>query len=570
MKVETIETILVLIIVLIQLWTFIKTYTQIGIYKSIIPEIQALSIRKVNVPLKDVENLTPKEILANLGNYKYNDHKSYQNPRNNADVSEIIPSLVDGYQISSPEEESSFYPSAPKPIFTEESNYSKSDNGFGNLSSSKGIELVEINLIEMEGGSNPIFSKILSSTNHYLIRNRGGATDFNLIKDIVERNSDAIEEDINISLSTPLYLGLMGTMLGIVIGLFNIPSLNLVLDTKSQDLMLNEGISTLIGGVKIAMIGSFVGLLLTIFNSGWRFKGARTFVESNKNEYYSFIQIELLPIINQGLASTLNSLQRNLIVFKDDFGSQLNVLTKTVASLSGIFDSSKEAIKSQKELLDAIDKTKVSEMTRYNVKVLQQLDISVAQFEKFNQHLTNVNLFVENSNQIVNRTNELLNRTENFKNIADSLESRLNQSQKLLEFLSAHFHKLEEHKEFTSNAVADVGHSISETFKELKLHIQNSSEQVKEFTIQEIDLLKNALSESKTNLSNLEHLGTLNKDVSIFKNNSASQGEKLKQQLDELNRNMAKSIAVLEEIEKSSLRYRAKGVSKSIKKLFSK
>ncbi len=255
------------------------------------------------------------------------------------------------------------------------------------------------------------------------------------------------------------------------------PDLGLVLDTKAKDVMLNDGISLLIGGVKIAMIASFSGLLLTIINSGWAFKGSRSLMETKKNDFYTFIQIELLPIINQGLASTLESLQRNLLKFNEEF-------TVNLGQLSGIFDSNTKTITAQKELLDAIDKTKMSEMTRYNVKVMQQLEISVSQFEKFNGYMTNVNLFVANSQLIVNRTNELLARTDNFKVIADNLSSKLNQSQQLLEFLSAHFNKLEEHKEFASNAVADVGHAISSSFKDLQEHIQNSSEQVKEFTVE--------------------------------------------------------------------------------------
>ena len=137
-----------------------------------------------------------------------------------------------------------------------------------------------------------------------------------------------------------------------------------------------------------------------------------------------------------------------------------------------------------------------------------------------------------------------------------------------MEFLSEHFNKLEEHKEFTKNAVADVGHAISSTFKDLQEHIQKSTDAVKQFTVDELDALKTALSESKTNLSNLEHLATINKDVSQFKNSSTSQGEQVKQQLDNLNKNMATSIAILEEIESSTLKHRANNIATSIKKLF--
>ena len=38
----------------------------------------------------------------------------------------------------------------------------------------------------------------------------------------------------------------------------------IISDTKAMDLKLNEGIGLLIGGVKIAMIASFIGLFLQL------------------------------------------------------------------------------------------------------------------------------------------------------------------------------------------------------------------------------------------------------------------------------------------------------------------
>jgi len=525
MKVETVETLLVCAIVSIQLWVFVQTFIQIGVFRRIIPELLSLKILKVMIPVSHLERLSPKEILANIEQYK----------NATADVKAILVKAV-----SWANEEDSVDIEDELEIV---------------------IDKTEVNIIETDEGANHIFKNILFSINNYLIRNRGASSDFNLIKDIVERNTSSVEEDINISIAIPLYLGLMGTMIGIVIGLFNMPDLGVAVDSKSKGILLNEGISLLIGGVKIAMIASFTGLLLTIINTGWVFKGSRNLIEARKNDFYTFIQIELLPIINQGLASTLDSLQRNLLKFNSEFSSNLR-------QVSGIFNSNTAAIKAQKELLDTIDKTKVAEMTKYNVKVLQQLDVSVTQFEKFNRHLTNVNSFVENSENLVNRTNELLARTDNFRLIADNIEDQLHQSHQLLEFLSSHFENLEQHKEFTSNAVADVGHAISSSFKDLQEHIQRSSEAVKQFTVEEIEALKNALSESKTNLSNLEHLATLNKDVSSFKSYSAAQGEKIRQELVVLNNSIAYSNKILEEIEHSSLSSKAKGISKSIKHLF--
>ena len=535
MKVEIFEIFLITIIIIIQIVVFIRTRQQINIFKNILPKTDTLRIEKVLLLVPDLERLPPKIILENIGRFQ---------------------GKIQG---------------APG-IYIQTAAYSSTDaphplaDVYGELNAEDRHKLAEIPkteiaIIDHRGDSNPIFTNILFSINNYLIRNRGASSDFNLIKDIVERNTSAVEEDINLSVSTPLYLGLMGTMLGIVIGLFNMPDLSVVVDSQTNNILLNEGISSLIGGVKIAMIASFTGLLLTIINSGGTFKGSRTRVEARKNEFYTFVQVELLPIINQGLAATLESLQRNLMKFNGEF-------TTNLVNLSGIFDSNTKTILAQKELLDTIDKMKVSEMTEYNLKVLQQLDVSIKEFEKFNGSMMNVNAFVANSAQMVERTNALLERTDNFKSIAENLENKLNQSQQLMEFLSAHFSNLEQHKEFTANAVADVGHAISSSFKDLQEHILSSSEAVKQFTVDETESLKKVLSESKTNLGNLQHLSTLSQDVSVFKDSAASQSERIRQRLEELNKNIAISTALLEKAERDRSVSRTKKIAASIKSIF--
>lgn len=524
MKGEIIEVILILIIIGIQSYIFYEVFNKIKIYKYIFPNTSSLKISKIYIPINEFQKLTPTEILSNLDLYKEKKPKF-----NYDDEGRLI--LINDELINT-------------------------ENSYENIE-----EKLEVNIIEFETHKNKVFEKIIFSINNYLIRNRGASSDFNLIKDISERNTNAIEEDISSSVGVPLYLGLMGTMLGIVIALFNMPDLNSNFGSVETGQKLDEGIGMLIGGVKIAMIASFVGLLLTILNSARNFKTAKSYNEAQKNEFYTFVQIELLPIINQGLASTLESLQRNLFKFNDEFSSNLS-------GLSGIFDSNIRAIEVQKELLETIDKTKVAEITKYNVKVLQQLDLSVNQFEKFNSYLTNVNLFVENSQNMVSKTNELLSRTDNFKSIAENLENKLNQSQNLIDFLSQHYVKLEEHKNLTSNAVADVGFAISDTFKDLREHIQKSTEAVKNFSIEETDLLRKALSEGKTNLGNLEHLASLKSDVSQIKSNNSTQTIQLKHSVDELNNNMAKAVRILNELEKTSFTSRAKGITSSIKNLF--
>jgi hypothetical protein len=351
-------------------------------------------------------------------------------------------------------------------------------------------------------------------------------------------------------------------MLGIVIGLFNMSDILGFVSGSLTDDNLNAAIAILLGGVKIAMIASFTGLLFTIVNSGWIFKGSRSQIDSKKNEFYTFLQIELLPAMNQGLGQTFESLQRNLLSFNGEFSNNLK-------KLSGIFDKNHETLSMQRELLELIDRSKVSEMTRYNVKVLQELNVATQQFERFNEYFANLNGYISNSYQITDKLTAILDRTDNFKKIADTLEDKLDQSQQLIAFLSQHFQELDNHKQFVSNSVAEVAHGISDVFSELKGHMERSSQSIKDFTIEEVEALKKALAESRTNLGNLQFLESLNKEVGQIKTNSSNQVDKLNGQVDELNKNLSKSVFLLEGIEKAS-KVKTVGVGGKIKNFFTR
>jgi hypothetical protein len=514
MKVEQIETYLVLFLVAVQFYVFVNTFLKIKLFKGIIPDSDNLSVNRILIPAADLNSLTPKDILKNTGDYKENIN------RIKSEKSWVYESIL----------------------------------------SSQDLE--EITILECSTVANPIFQNIIFSINNYLIRNRHSASDFSLIKDIVERNTDALEEEINLTISIPLYLGLLGTMLGIVIGLFNMSDILGFISGSLTDDNLNAAIAILLGGVKIAMIASFTGLLFTIINSGWIFKGSRSQIDNKKNEFYTFLQIELLPAMNQGLGQTIESLQRNLLSFNGEFSRNLKML-------SGIFDKNHETLSMQRDLLELIDRSKVSEMTRYNVKVLQELNVATQQFERFNEYFANLNGYISNSYQITDRLTAILDRTDNFKKIADTLEDKLDQSQQLIAFLTKHFQELDNHKQYVSNSVAEVAHGISDVFVELKEHIQQSSQSIKEFTIEEVEALKKALAESKTNLGNLQFLESLNKDVGQIKINSSNQVDRLKGQVDEVNRNLSKSVQLLEGIEKAS-KFKTEGIYGTVKNLFTR
>lgn len=464
------------------------------------------------------------------------------------------------------------------PLFSNENlDLQSSSNVFGGNSH-------RTKLVVCNDSESPIFRNILSSLNKYLVRNRHSVPDFNLVKDIVERNTDSIEEEVNLTLSTPLYLGLMGTMLGIVIGLFSMSHLfNNVGDVSDlsgailshaerstiEDKSFSDGIGILLGSVKIAMIASFLGLALTIYNSAILFKGTKYEIEAKKNAFYSFIQVELLPSLNQGIGATFESLQRNLSRFNEKFDSNLD-------KLSSVFDKNYESILLQKQLLEQMDRSKVSEMTRYNVQVLRELNVSVEQFEKFNVTFHNLNSFLSNSYQLTEKTNELLARTDNFGKIAEGISNTLSESRQLTKFLTTHFADLEDHKRKVNEAVVNISFNVRDTFDELQKSLQLSSTELStEATLRSVehakvfdafskelkssfekqrDILLESLEEKKSNLDHLKHLETLVTEIKTFRvpSNVSGSSEKLYAQLVELTAVMSSSNRVLTRIEENA------------------
>jgi hypothetical protein len=534
-KLQLLEWALVLGILVAQFRVFFKTRNRISLFESIFPRLKSLQILPISIPFEDLKTFPPKEILKTISQY-------------------LTPS-----------------PEADQP---------------------------KINVIHCAEKENDIFKKIRYSLNTYLIRNREVATDFNLVKDIVERNVDAVEEDINLTMAIPLYLGLMGTMIGIVIGLLNVSLLSPSFIREVANDQLGGGIPALLGSVWIAMIASLTGLGLTVLNSGWYFKGSKNRVEEKKNEFYTFIQTELLPIINQSVAATFESLQRNLLKFntgltetvqKNLVEVQQNLLQfntelkNNLSNLSGIFDKSTQNLKLQEGILKTIGKIDVAQMVKFNIRVFQELqactkglESSTERFHKFNEYLSQVNSFVDNSKYLADRVVELLARSENFKTIADNVDGSLNQGRDLMAFLSQHFENLDNHKKLIEkslddnkrqieSAVISVDDSLTQVLTQLKEHTEKSMISVRDFAIEEADAVKQMLSESRMGLGNLQYLEKLNNGVAQIREDAASQGEQIKKGLSDLNQYLVTSIVILQDIRQA---IKGRGIRAGVAVLF--
>ncbi|WP_299989371.1 MotA/TolQ/ExbB proton channel family protein [uncultured Pontibacter sp.] len=545
------EIFLITGIVVLQIFLFGQTLYQILSFKKIITPVRNIKVSKIYITQAELQNHEPAQILANLNEYRY-----ASSPNKVQERVAVLASYDDFGDEEYLDED----------LDTDEPDSFYKEEDFDNE------EFIELSIIESDSQNSKVFENVLNSINTYLIRNKGAASDFNLIKDIVERNVDAYDEKINLSVSVPLYLGLAGTMLGIVIGLFNMSDLSGALSGTSANEQLGEGIDILLGGVKIAMIASFVGLLLTIINSAFVYKGAKSKVEAKKNDFYTFVQTELLPVINQSFAGTMESLQRNLFKFNSEFSGNLTKLT-------GLFHSNFEYLELQDRMIQNLEKIDIAKVAKYNVNVLKELKESTQQFVKFNTYLNQVNSMIDSSKQLTSKLNDAIDRTEDFHVIANSLGSKFDQSQQLLDFLSSHFKDLQDRSHLIQTTVADVDNVMTEAVGQLKEHTQAKISSFKEITIREEEvmgdmlsqirehneakmkammaitakeeeLMIQAFSENKTNLNKLSYLESVNKNLYEMKMSTASQVGGLKSELADLNSKIAASFTILEEMNK--------------------
>lgn len=317
---------------------------------------------------------------------------------------------------------------------------------------------------------NHTLTEIRNALNMYLQKNKGAASDFYLMKDVVERYCDAEEEEINIQQPIPLYLGLMGTMVGIIVGIGFIAFSG---GLSSETLM--ENITSLMTCVAIAMAASLVGIFCTTLIS-WKAKSATSKVEANKNKFYSWLQTELLPVLSGNAINALYLLQQNLLTFNQTFQTNIEGLD---GALSKIADSSREQV----ELISLIKDIDIKRVAQANVTVLKELKGCTEEIAVFNKYLHSVSNYLETVNALNNNINEHLTRTAAIEKMGVFFEREINQ--------------VIERERYINEVVAKVDDTLRKTFEQIQEKTKEGVTQLKNNSITEFDALLKHYAEQK-------------------------------------------------------------------------
>ncbi len=323
-----------------------------------------------------------------------------------------------------------------------------------------------------------IFVKIVESINYYLLKNRG-ATDYAILKDITDRNCDSLEDEIDSTAAVPIYIGLCGTVLGIVFGvailafgggldqLLSADTLKSSIDslqTAGKEAVNGaQGIKELMQGVAVAMGTTFFGVLLTIFGSLSHKESQKT-NEQRKNEFLSWMQGELLPQMNTNMVSTLDMLQRNLNQFNKDFSDNSKNLKDIFGNINTTYDN-------QAEVLRLIKKLDINGMADANVRVLRELQGCTGQISLLQSFLNESNLYLSEVQKMNQELTDYQDRTKLIENMGAFFQSEIEQ--------------IGLRKAAISKAVADIDAAVGKSFDDLKAHTVDEYSQLKSYTAQE-------------------------------------------------------------------------------------
>jgi len=345
------------------------------------------------------------------------------------------------------------------------------------------------------------FDYALDSLNRYLDKSRGAVPEYKLMKSLVNDPLDSLEEEIAVAIPIPLYLGLIGTMLGVIIGVWNMDAL----ETKTLE---SSGISILLGGVKVAMLASLFGLLFTTIHSGFLFKSAKIAVERSKNIFFGYLQTELVPTLTDGLLDTLRQFQGNFQQFNQEF-------SKNIKSLNHVLLTSSRAVETHGQILENIKIEDFSKIASFNSDTMSELRKSVGHLAQFNQFLSQLGEFNQSNQELIGEVRAVLQQTAVVETIAQKVASNLDNHQNLMNLLTGGFQTIEDYKLGIQEAVGGVDKVLHNS---LAVFQQNTAEQMdgfKGFIVTSEMELSRAVGENRGILQKLNHLEKLTSETSL-------------------------------------------------------
>lgn len=349
--------------------------------------------------------------------------------------------------------------------------------------------------------SDTLRDDIIAPINAYLENNKG-ATDYHIIKDLSDRTCDKIQDEVDSYNPIPLYLGLCGTMLGIIFGiffLFRAGGLESLLASASSAGTVSgeaasEGIQHLLGGVAVAMIASLVGVILTIIGTRHT-KEAVSANEEGRNKFLSWIQSNLLPKMSSDVVSTLGNFYTNLNEFNSTFSQNSRELQKA-------FEAIKSAYAGQTEYTRELNKLDIAKAQM----AFAALGSATDKINDLNEFLKGSSQYLANVVALANKLDTADERTKAIERMGQFFQSEIEQISARKALLSETVGKIDLN---LKNSLDGLQTSSIEHVGKLQTHLNKVYLDFQDAVGEQQKLLEQKLSESSLYLEQFKRLETI-------------------------------------------------------------
>jgi hypothetical protein len=322
-----------------------------------------------------------------------------------------------------------------------------------------------------------LFKNIVRTLNRYLGENSNQVSDYHLMKDVVDRNREVAESEIETLIPFTQYIGLVGTMTGIFFGVVVLVFGNGLnnLMSGSFTALASSGVTELLGGVAIAVLTSALGLGLTM-RSSYLFKEAKRVVELRENAFLGWIQAEMLPNLSTDMTSTLVKMTNNLRDFNNTFSSNTAKLDRTLAKVNDSYTG-------QARILEVLERVDVKKVAMANVQVYEKLKDCTDEIGMIGDALKSSRMYLQ---QVRELTEKL-----------DRMDERVKTWEKMAKFFEKEINEIERRKAAISEAVGNVDEKLKQSFEHLGQTAKAKSDEVAEKIVDENSKLDNALSQQE-------------------------------------------------------------------------
>lgn len=396
-------------------------------------------------------------------------------------------------------------------------------------------ELAELNTKHF--ASNPALKIIIESINVYLEKNKGNSVDYHLMKDIVDRNCDAIEDEIQAQMPMPLYAGLAGTMSGVIVGvgyLWLSGGLKELLSTDKTEQVANaitktseqavtsgaDGIEAVLGGIALAMLASFIGIILTTFGS-WRAKSVKVQVEQGKQDFLSWLQQELLPKLKTGVDAEIGRITENI---KESNASFAENTTKLNATLKDI----NQAISDMTGMLHSLENLNVVQFASANIQVYEKLKNCTDELGRFAHYITSLDDFIAKIDTLSTKMGEADDRVRAIEEMGRYFRDERSNLDAMKGLISSSIGEADAN---LKNAVAGFKDSATANYTEMAIHNEQRRQEFERAIDEQQRQLESKLGEKVAQLDHisdeLKKLAPIKDSISKFESATKEQNRRI-------------------------------------------